>query len=570
MARHVLRLFVVLAVVSALPAAAQPMDAHQLLAMYGEQVCRTLWEFHPVSATASGCHDYDSLLGRYSPGDVKRTTRQLREHLESCEQLQPDWLTTDEQIDRELLLSNIRMELFRLEQVSAWQRHPQFYADECVQGVYYLLLREFAPLEERARLATRRMRQVPRVMGEALRNVRNPPATYAASAIGELSSGEEFFAQVARDLGEQFPDLKPELDRSSKGAIKAMKGYRERLQKLLPGLADDFAMGKANYDYMLKTDQFFDFDSDSLLRIGELALHWSDSLIQRRTAAKARFDSLNPAPAEEYVAPPAGFGPADFLAYEDAEAVTMRAWTTREFATVPDEVGDILARETPGFLRGIIPGLAMEPPAPLDSVQTSYMYLGVLPDPFDSSAREQYWNTARSHGGRGGLVHEGFPGHHLQLSIANRHPSLIRQMQGNTTFIEGWALYCEQAVTEQGLYPDDRFVSLRWLWGVRFRAARVVLDVKLHKGQMTYDEAVRFMCDHFGDNEPYFRSEVRRYCLQPTQPMSYLVGKTQIMALRREFEELQGDDFSLRDFHDRLLSEGSIPVSLIRRKLLSD
>lgn len=549
---------------------AQPMDAHQLVAMLGEQACRTLWQFHPVSATASGCHDYDSLLGRYSAADVARFARRLKEQLKSCEQILPEWLTADEQIDHELLISNIRMELFRLEQVPSWKRNPQFYADECVEGVYYPLLRDFAPLEDRAGLAIRRLRAVPRVMAEAARNVKNPPATYAGAAIGELASGEEFFAQVARNLGEQFPDLKPALDLSSARAVKAMKGYQERLQKLLPGLADNFAMGKANYDYVLKTDQFFDFDSDSLLRIGEKTLNWSDSLIQLRAADKTRYDSLHPARADEYEPPPAGFSRADYLAYEDAEAETMRAWTAREFATVPEYVGDIRATETPGFLLGIIPGLAMEPPAPLDSVQTSYMYLGVLPDPFDSSDRERYWNTVRRHGGRGGLVHEGFPGHHLQLSLANHHPSLIRRMQGNNTLIEGWALYCEQAVTEQGLYPDDGFLSLRWLGGVRFRAARVILDVKLHTGQMTYDQAVQFMCENFGGDTAFFQGEVRRYCLQPTQPMSYLVGKTQILALRRECEERLGDDFSLRNFHDRLLAEGSIPVSLIRRKLLAD
>jgi hypothetical protein len=546
------------------------MDAHQLLIAYGEQACRTLWQFHPVSATASGCHDYDTLLGRYSPPDVARTARQLKEQLKYCEQLQPDWLTTDEQIDLELLASNIRMELFRLEQVPTWRRNPQFYADECVQGVYYLLLREFAPLEDRARLAIRRLEQVPRVLREAARNVKNPPATYAIAAIGELSSGADFFAQAARNLGEQFPDLKPRLDRAAEEAIRSMKSYRERLQRLLSGLADNFAMGEANYDYMLKTDQFFDFDSDSLLRIGELALSWSDSLIQCRTAAKARRDSLVPQPIASGEAPPDNLSRADYLAYEDAEAETMRAWTTREFATVPNYVGDIRAVETPGFLLGIIPGLAMEPPAPLDSVQTSYLYLGALPDPFSTSDRERYWGIIKRHGGRGGLVHEGFPGHHLQLSLANHHSSLIRQMQGNTTLIEGWALYCEQAVTEQGLYPDDGFLSLRWLGGVRFRAARVILDVKLHTGQMTYDQAVDFMCDRFGPDTAYFQGEVRRYCLQPTQPMSYLVGKTQILALRQEYRDRMGDSFSRRDFHDRLLAEGSIPVSLIRRKLLTD
>jgi uncharacterized protein (DUF885 family) len=236
---------------------------------------------------------------------------------------------------------------------------------------------------------------------------------------------------------------------------------------------------------------------------------------------------------------------------------------------VPDYVGKLQVVETPTFLRGIIPGIAMEPPSPLDSIQTSYFYIRPIPDPLDSADRQNYYNLVRRRGWKGSVVHEGFPGHHLQLSIANHHPSFIRRMQGNTPMIEGWALYCEQMATDQGLYPDNGFPALRWLGGVKFRAARIIVDVKLHTGQMNYDDAWQFMVRTFGGDTAFFKGEVRRYCLSPTQPMSYLVGKTQIMALRREYKDRMGDKFSLRDFHDRLLAEGSIPLGLIRRKMFA-
>jgi uncharacterized protein (DUF885 family) len=198
------------------------------------------------------------------------------------------------------------------------------------------------------------------------------------------------------------------------------------------------------------------------------------------------------------------------------------------------------------------------------------MYIPPLPDKFDSTQRLQYYNSGRRHGYRGGIVHEGLPGHHFQLSIANHNPSFIRRLQFNTCLIEGWALYCEQMVGDQGLYPPDSFPDLRWLGGVWFRAARIIVDVKLHTGRMSYDDAWRFMVDKCWPDTAFFKAEVKRYCMSPSQPMSYLVGKTQLLALRDEYRKKMGDRFSLQDFHDQLLAEGSIPVSLIRRKLLAE
>ena len=249
----------------------------------------------------------------------------------------------------------------------------------------------------------------------------------------------------------------------------------------------------------------------------------------------------------------------------------MRAWVAAHgIATVPAWIASLVPVETPEFLRPIIPGLAMEPAAPLDSVQASYMYIPPIPASFDSSERQQYWDYVRTRGRRGGVVHEGFPGHHFQMSVANHHPSLIRRLQFNTPTIEGWALYCEQMVVDQALYPPDPFPALRWLGGVKFRAARIVVDVSLHTGRMTYDDAWRFMVARGWPDTAFMQAEVRRYCMSPGQPMSYLVGKTEIMSLRDEYRRKMGANYTLKDFHDRFLAEGSIPVSLIRRKLLAE
>jgi uncharacterized protein (DUF885 family) len=139
----------------------------------------------------------------------------------------------------------------------------------------------------------------------------------------------------------------------------------------------------------------------------------------------------------------------------------------------------------------------------------------------------------------------------------------------NLAFVEGWALYCEEMMARYGLYEELSDPGLRYLGGVRFRAARVVVDKRLHCGEYSYDDAVEFMVEQFGeDSREFIRSEVRRYCAYPTQAMSYLIGKLALMDLRERLEAEWGDGFTMMRFHNALMKEGSIPTALLADKLL--
>jgi len=537
----------------------------------GREAYRVLWEFHPVDATRTGFHEFDSRLGDYSPARVTALKLQVARFLTQLDSLDTFRLSLDDRIDRQLLVSNLKMELFWLERFKLLERDPHFYSDECVGGVYYLLLRDFAPLPVRALRAAERMADMPRFIRQARANVKNPPRLYAEAAIGELQDAEGFFQESAAELGKQVPELSARLAAGAAEATAAVRSWLVELERILPGLPDSFAMGKASFDYLLATDKFLDFDSDSLLRMGENLFARTDSIMKVMRKAQAESTWQRPVVPPKDEPAPSGFSKQNLLADEQAEVDSMRVWVgSSNTAAVPKWVGQLRVVETPIFLRRVIPGLAMEGPTPLDENQTGFMYIPPLPERFDSIQRQQYYNSGRRHGYRGGVVHEGFPGHFLQLSVANHHQSFIRRLQFNTGLIEGWALYCEQMVVEQGLYPREPFPDLRWLGGVWFRAARIIVDAKLHTGRMSYNDAWRFLVEKCWHDTAFFKAEVRRYCLSPSQPMSYLVGKTQLVALRDEYRERMGDCFLLRDFHDRLLAEGSIPVSLIRRKLLSE
>jgi len=145
-------------------------------------------------------------------------------------------------------------------------------------------------------------------------------------------------------------------------------------------------------------------------------------------------------------------------------------------------------------------------------------------------------------------------------------PSMIRRQMMNGLLVEGWALYCEELMREQGFYSDPR-VELFQLKDLIWRACRVIIDVGLHTGQMTFREAVDMLVYVAAIEEVNAIAEVKRYAISPTQPMTYVIGKLLILDLRNRMKRRLGNDFNLKTFHDQLLSYGSAPPALIAEQM---
>jgi uncharacterized protein (DUF885 family) len=220
--------------------------------------------------------------------------------------------------------------------------------------------------------------------------------------------------------------------------------------------------------------------------------------------------------------------------------------------------------ETPTFQRATTTAAYDQPP-PFDPSTRGLFF--VTPPPSDASpADHEAMLREHDHGDQvDTAVHEVYPGHHLQLSFARRHPSLVRKVLGPSISVEGWALYSEELMAELGYYTDEeRMMQLAW---TLVRAARVIIDVGLHTGSMTFDDAVRMLVDEVHLERPLALSEVRRYAETPTQPLAYLIGREQIRALREKRRAAEGSAFSLRRFHEDVLSRGAIPPALLGAEL---
>lgn len=231
--------------------------------------------------------------------------------------------------------------------------------------------------------------------------------------------------------------------------------------------------------------------------------------------------------------------------------------------TVPEDIGQCLIVETPPFLRNIIGSIAYEPPGTFSEDQTGFFYVRPLPDSLEDEQKAVYSKYINRRGFRGSVVHEAYPGHHMQFMMSSRVQDDIRKWQSNICYVEGWALYCEEMMYENGFYGTDKRRYLNVLGGIQFRAARIIVDVKLHTGEMTIDQAVDWMTKALDADSNFIRTEVNRYTLNPTVPMSYLIGKKEVIKLRDAMKTKEGGRFSLMNFHDRYLSEGMLPPRLL-------
>jgi len=166
-------------------------------------------------------------------------------------------------------------------------------------------------------------------------------------------------------------------------------------------------------------------------------------------------------------------------------------------------------------------------------------------------------------------VHEAYPGHHLQLSVAMHHPSLVRLLTDAPEFVEGWGMYSEQMMREQGFDNGPEFLLAMHTDAI-WRACRIILDIRMHRGELTVDQATDYLVEHTAFERANAQAEVFRYTYTPTYQLSYLLGKVLLLQLRADEQQRLGSSFSLKGFHDALLRNGSLPISFQRRLLAAE
>jgi uncharacterized protein (DUF885 family) len=565
MGRRTTFVLTVLALAALLAAPSQAASKADNLDKLSTEILSALQEFYPVQATQKGIHSYDQRLTDYSSKSVKAMVSRLEGFSRRLKALNAASLDTHQSINHRLLTSNVNAALLDLNRIKWFKRSPQLYVDEAVNGVYSLMLSRHAAVSEKLFPILSRMKAVPDLLSTARKNLQAPAPVHVDLAKETLESASQFYQEVAADLMAQVPGRADEILEVSTKAREAMNDFAVYLAGIQTGSDSSFAVGKENFDYLLKEVYFLDIDSDSLLRIGENLLA---DLKQQLTQYQTYVDE-NHQPGKDSVFVPRTFCRQDLLEYYQWETDQIKVFLSESgLITVPDDIAPVTVVETPPFLRSMVAGPAYQPAGPFDQDQEAYFYIRPVPEDLDATQLAARYRYVHRRGFRGSAVHEAVPGHHLQMQIAGRNPDPVRKWQDNPMLSEGWALFCEQWMYEAGLYGnEDPPQWLAILGGQMYRAARIVADVKLHTGQFTYQQCVDWMITTLGaeteTDKDYHRKMVRKYTLSPTQWMSYMMGKLEIQRLREAALERSDKFVTEQEFYDALLAEGSIPPALL-------
>lgn len=466
-----------------------------------------------------------------------------------------------EAVDAFVGLQIVRRYLRSLELLRSHRRSPGMYLD-LVGGVYTLLSREVAPPDERIDAVRGRLLATPALLEEARANLEpGLPATAVHSGLeyaeGILGLAGETVRAFAREFGRPGA-----LDDASRVACGAVEAFRVHLRDvLLPGASPGCAAGRAVIEDVLRWEHVLDDAPE------DLAAYGREMLAQTQAAMAELAREMGHADAAAAVAAVAGRHPGvdDVVAaYAEAVAAARAYIVERDIVTLPPGE-ELRVIATPPFLRSILPFAAYDQPGPFMAEQVGFYYVTPPPEGLDGDELEEALRNHPYASLPTTGVHEGYPGHHLQLVSANLAPTLARRVaaipDGGALPVEGWAFYCEEMMREQGFLsaPDVELMRLNdQVW----RSCRVVIDVEMHLGLMDMQEAVAYMSESAHMNRREAVLECRRYAEEPGQAMSYLLGRREVLRLADLYRRAHPGS-SLREFHDELLAWGSLAPAVV-------
>lgn len=543
------------------------MNNKELL-KFAKRYYEFIYKTSPVFATFLGIHKYDHLIGDMSRKAIERDVKKFREfrkeilrdeHLRMTREGR-DWT------DYQLLKAEIESNLLMLTESKDWQKNPNIYVETPLLGIFLLVSRDGVPLARRIRSITSRLNLYPKMLKQGRANVKNAPKIYSQIALETLEGAEYFVSKIKQELQNSGPVPKNELtslEAAGNAALKALSFHKNYLTELAKSESGDFALGKRIFNEKLKRENFLDFDGDQLLQMGKREFF----RIKRELAKAAKKLSPNktwPQLVDEYknLVP----GKEDLLSlYKRETANLIKFLKKKNLVTFPKKEICVV-EETPSFERPTVPYAAYMPPAVFEANQKGLFWVTPINMAADEISQKEQLKEHSLLSFMITTLHESYPGHHLQFCVANQNSSYVRKHGQSSLLCEGWALYCEQMMGELGYYADPRtkiFMLKDELW----RAARVIIDVSLHCFGMTTEEAIKMLVEKVKLAPNQAEAEVKRYTMSPTQPMSYLVGKTLILKMREKARKLWGKKFNLKRFHDAFLSCGTIPQPLIEQEL---
>ena len=532
---------------------------------------------HPESATELGEHRFDDLLTDYSHSTRDKMlarAKQFREQLQRFDNFSQ--LTGANQVDVRILRDNIDDEIFELEELKESDWNPLVYSQSLANSLYLIVARDFDSPEKRIPNLRKRMEAIPRVIEQAKTNLRHPPRVHTETAIEQTQGAITFVSEGLAPLLDQAPQLKKEIAPLQQKTAKALEDYKKWLQENLLKRSDgDFRIGPEKFRKKLRFALASDLSMEEIMKRAQSDLEQTQAAIYETALPlyKKYFPRANPAVAGLTDKHKVTAAVLDKLADEHPDDITIVGYAQKivgeatnfvkshDLVTVPAKPLDVIVM--PEFKRGVAIAYC-DAAGPLEKNGKTFFAVAPTPNDWSKERKESFFREYNNYMVRDLTVHEAMPGHYLQLARAAefRAPTLVRAIFQSGTFIEGWAVYCEQMMAEQGYGgPEVKMQQLK----MRLRAiCNAILDQSIHAGKMSEKEAMELMTKQAYQQEGEAVAKWKRARLTSAQLSTYFVGVSEHLDLREAAKKKLGNDFDLKKYNDEVVSYGSPPVKYVR------
>lgn len=574
--------FACLAFVTAASASPADDDFEKLAGAYLDD----LPTFSPVAATALGDHRLDHRLDEVDAAARARALELYREYRSALAAIDREALSRANQVDAELLLSELDSRIWSLEVLEEWAWNPVLYVGLAGSSLYALLARDFAPLDERLDDAASRLEQFPRFF-EEVRGELQPERVPEVHAQTALAQNQGINSIIDTMIVPRLGELPPELAQRLESAIATARGALTEQQvwlrtELVPAAAGDFRLGARLFDQKLRYTLNSPLSRQEIRRRAES--EYADVRDAMFRISKSIYAELHPyatfpddpeeafkqviiraALQQAYAHLPDPDGIVE-LARKDLEQATAFV-AANDIVSLPDEPIEIIVM--PEYQRGVAVAY-LDPPGPLDEGQKSFYAVAPLPADWTGEQVQSFLREYNLYSLQNLTLHEAMPGHYLQLAHSNDYPSALRAVLWSGPFVEGWAVYGERVMIDAGYLDHDPLMELINLkWYLR-TVTNAIIDQAIHVDGMSRDAAMRLMIEGAFQEEREAAGKWTRAQLTSTQLSTYFVGYQEHHDMREAVRRAWGDEFSLRRYHDAALSHGSPPVRFVRALLLDE
>ena len=564
------------------PAADAAVDA--AFADLSKRALDTWMQLSPISATQIGDHRYDSEIDDLSVAGQQKMLTAYKGLLGELDKIEISKLGRENQVDAAILRNQLQQEIWTAEVLQSSKWDPQIYNGTAGSALYGLMAREFAPLPERLKSATARMEKLPQIFAQARENLdpaRVPKIhaeTVAKQNKGILSIVDTF---ITPHIGELPAEDGKRLQAAIDGLKKAVDEQQTWLDKtLVPNAKGDFRIGAALYDQKLK---FALNSSLSRAEIGERAraelkrvrqdmYGIAQTVLKDKPGAPAL--PANPSDEQQQAAIEAALElayadkPARDKVVDDAKAALAQSTEfvrKHDLMTLPDAPVDIILM--PEFQRGVAVAYC-DSPGPLDKNLKTFYAVSPIPDDWTDKQVDSFLREYNSRMIHLLSIHEGTPGHYLEGWHSGKFPSTLRAVLRSGLFAEGWAVYTERMMQEQGYLDNDPLFHLVQLKFYLRTISNAILDQGVHVDNWTREQAMQLMTHDAFQQESEASGKWVRAQLTSAQLPTYFVGAQEHFDTRKAVQDKQGDKFNLKAYHDQMLSYGAPPVRFARQLML--